>query len=88
MKSHRGLTWGGYHVTKIAPNTLELRDHFNETVEMLEFRDDVILWSFNFGYFLVASQTHCLIHKENGWNSPITVELRDKCPQFIKQTEK
>ncbi|XP_046461872.1 intraflagellar transport protein 80 homolog [Daphnia pulex] len=83
-----GLTWGNYHVTKMAPNTLELRDHFNETVELLEFRDDVLLWSFNYGHFLVASQTHCLIHKENGWNSPITVELRDKCPQFIKQTEK
>lgn len=75
-------------MTKMAPNTLELRDHFNETVELLEFRDDVLLWSFNYGHFLVASQTHCLIHKENGWNNPITVELRDKCPQFIKQTEK
>lgn len=87
-QSHRGLTWASYNVTKIAPNTLQLRDHFNETVELLEFRDDVILWSFKYGYLLLVNQTHCLIHKENGWNSPITVELRDKCPQFIKQTEK
>ncbi|KAI9560861.1 hypothetical protein GHT06_011815 [Daphnia sinensis] len=83
-----GLTWASYNVTKIAPNTLQLRDHFNETVELLEFRDDVILWSFKYGYLLLVSQSHCLVHKENGWNSPITVELRDKCPQFIKQTEK
>lgn len=84
----RGITWTSYHVTKIAPNILQLRDNLNETTEVLEFKDDVVLWSFKYGYLLVASQAQCFIHKENGWNSPITVDLRDKCPQFIKQTEK
>ena len=84
----RGITWASYHVAKIAPNVLHLRDNLSETTEVLEFKDDVVLWSFKYGYLLIASQSQCLIHKENGWNSPVTVELRDKCPQFIKQTER
>ena len=75
-------------MTKVSANILHLRDNVNETTETLEFKDDVLVWSFKHGYLLVASQSQCFIHKENGWNSPITVELRDKCPQFIIQTEK
>ena len=70
------------------PNTLELTDDLNEAVETLEFKDDIVLWSFKYGHLLLASRSQIFIHKESNWHSPLTLELRDKSPQFIKQTEK
>lgn len=71
-----------------SPNILTLRDILNDTTDILELKDDVVLWSFQYGYLLAASQLQCFIFKENNWNCPITVDLRDKCPQFLKQCEK
>ena len=71
-----------------SPNTLTLKDILNDTTDVLELKDDVVLWSFQYGFLLTASQTQCFIFKENNWNCPITVDLREKCPQFIKQSEK
>lgn len=70
------------------PNNLELEDDLNEAVESLEFKDDIVLWSFDYGHLLLASRAQIFVHKENNWHSPLTIELRDKSPQFIKQTEK
>ena len=71
-----------------SPNLLTLRDILNDTTDILELKDDVVLWSFQYGFFLAASQSQCFIFKENNWNCPITLDLRDKCPQFLKQCEK
>lgn len=69
--------------------TLQVRDHMNESDEVLEFRDDILLWSFNYGHLIAVSQSQLLVHREaNNWSSSVTADLRDKCPQFVKQMDK
>ena len=78
----------------LSPNALELRDDLNETSEALDFpkSDEVLLISFAFGHLLAASQSHCFVYRENtksGWASGmVSVELRERCPQFIRQADK
>lgn len=82
------LAWKNYEVTMTTPNILTLRDILNDTTDVFELKDDVVLWSFQYGFLVAASQSQCFIFKENNWNCAITVDLRDKCPQFLKQFEK
>lgn len=74
------------------PNALELRDDLNEASERLEFKDDALIVTFAFGHLIVATGVQLFVHRENtksGWaSSVVAVELRDKCPQFVQQTEK
>lgn len=77
-----------------SPNVLELRDDLNETSEPLEFpkADEVLIISFGYGQLVVVSQSHCFIYRENsksGWASGVvSVELRERCPQFVRQADK
>ena len=81
--------WSNYSVSTINSTCLEIRDIVNESVEKLEFKDDVLLISFDCGHLIVASQSQLFIYKEvNHWSGAITAELRDRVPQFIKQCEK
>jgi intraflagellar transport protein 80 len=68
---------------------LQVRDHMNESDEVIEFRDDVLLWSLGYGHLIAISKTQCFVHREaNNWSTSVTADLRDKCPQFVKQMDK
>ena len=68
---------------------LQVRDAFNESAELLEFKDEIALCSFKYGFLVACSQLQCFIYQEsNRWTSPVTIQLREKCPQFVKQTDK
>lgn len=82
------ISWAGYSISMRTPTSLELTDDVHEALETLEFKDDVLLTSFNYGHLIVATRSQVFVHRENNWHSPIAVELRDKSPQFVKQSEK
>ena len=61
--------WSNYSVSTINSTCLEIRDIVNESVEKLEFKDDVLLISFDCGHLIVASQSQLFIYKEvNHWS--------------------
>ena len=85
----RSQSWSHYEATMLNATKLQVRDHMNESDEVIEFRDDVLLWSLGYGHLIAISKTQCFVHREaNNWSTSVTADLRDKCPQFVKQMDK
>ncbi|XP_056613594.1 intraflagellar transport protein 80 homolog isoform X1 [Triplophysa dalaica] len=80
--------WKNFEITLTKRRSMQVRNVFNDAVDVLEFRDRVIKATLGHGHLVVSTSLQCYVYSVKNWNTPLIFELKDGMVSLIHQTER
>lgn len=84
----RRLEWKSFEATVKGRKTIVVRNVTNDITENLDFRDNIIKVSLEYGHLVVVTSTQCYVYSTKNWNTPQIFDLKECNVTLVVQAER
>ena len=85
---NKSIEWKSFQVVATARKVLSVKDVTSNTLDELDFKDNVTKFGLAFGHLLAITSTQCFIYKTSNFNTPHVFDLKDQFVQLVLQSDK
>lgn len=82
------MEWRHFTCTLTKRKTIIVKDILNDTVDQLDYPNNIIQIEFGYDHLIAVSTKQCFVHPSSSWNTPIVVELKDGALFTILMSER
>ena len=82
------IEWKSYEIIATGRRCIRVQNVLTNVQEELDFRDNVIKFSMEFGYLIALTASQCYIYRTTNWNTPHIFDLKEQNVTLLLQCDK